>query len=99
MSKTATPVESGPKRFTLSKPYEFRGTRYDHFIAREPKVRDLRQFIRNADADPILAIEQALSDLIQVDLPVLGEMHVHDFYEMKTWFEAFLSPRTTTFDA
>lgn len=98
MSKN-TNVETGPKRFDLGRPYEYRGTRYDHFVAREPKVRDLRNFIRNADADPILAIEQALSDLVQVDLPVIAEMHVHDFFEMKSWFEGFLSPPTKTFDA
>lgn len=86
----AAGTETGPKRFNLVKPYEFRGTRYDMLVAREPKVRDLRAFLHNADADPILAVEKVLSDLTQVDQPVIGEMSIKDFGIMKKWFEDFL---------
>lgn len=98
MSKTNSPVESGPKKFTLAHPLQFRGQRYDEFVAREPKVRDLRVFLRNVEADPILAIEQVLADLCQVDAPVIGDLHVHDFFKMREWLERFLTPPTKHYD-
>ncbi|WP_043345360.1 phage tail assembly protein [Methylobacterium sp. B1] len=91
MSKTNTQNETGPKRFDLVKPYDFRGARIDHFIAREPKVRDLRQFLKLAETDSIAAIEATLANLCSVDNPVISEMSIKDFGVMKAWYEGFLS--------
>lgn len=88
---TETTAETGPKRFDMVKPFDFRGQRIDHLTAREPKVRDLRSFLRNAESDPILAVETVLADLTQVDNPVIADMSIKDFGIMKAWFEAFLS--------
>lgn len=85
---------SGPKRFTMVKPFEFRGQRYDTLTAREPKVMDLRKFLRSVDGDPIYAIETTLADLCGVDEPVMGNMSIKDFGLMKQWFEGFLSDLT-----
>lgn len=94
MSKNIANETAGPKRFDLVKPYEYRGTRYQELILREPKVRDLRTFLRNAESDSILAIETVLSDLAQVDQPVIAEMSIKDFGILKNWFEAFLLDMT-----
>ena len=83
--------ETGPKRFVLVKPYDFRGTRHTEFTAREPKVRDLRLFLRNAESDPILAIETVLADLFSVDQPVVADMSIKDFGIAKAWFERHLA--------
>lgn len=91
MSKTTNvEAESGPKRFNLIKPYEYRGVRYDMLVAREPKVRDLRRFLKVAEGDSIHAIEVTLADLCSVDEPVIGEASIKDFGIMKAWFEGFL---------
>ncbi|AYO84053.1 phage tail assembly protein [Methylobacterium brachiatum] len=91
MSKHNTvEIESGPKRFDLVKPYEYRGQRYDMFVAREPKVRDLRRFLKVAESDSIHAIQVTLADLCGVDEPVIGEASIKDFGVMRKWFEDFL---------
>lgn len=81
---------TGPKRFTLVKPYEFRGQRYDTLVAREPKVRDLRLFLKGAENDSIQAVEAVLANLCNVDEPVIAEMSIKDFGIAKAWFEGFL---------
>lgn len=95
MSKTnanaATDIEGGPKRFTLAKPYEYRGTRYESFTLREPKIRDVRVFLRAAESDTILAVEEALANLASVDSPVMGELSPKDFGVMKRWYESHLA--------
>jgi len=85
---------SGPKRFDLIKPYEFRGQRYDSFMAREPRVRDIRTFLKTVEADPILATYTTLAQLCGVDEPVMADLHTKDFGIMKQWFEGFLSDLT-----
>lgn len=85
---------SGPKRFTMVKPFEYRGTRYDILTAREPKVRDLRNFLKSVEGDPIYAIETTLANLCGVDEPVVADMSIKDFGIMKAWFEGFLSDLT-----
>lgn len=84
-------VEGGPKRFDLARPYEYRGTRYETFTLREPKIRDVRIFLKAAESDTILAVEGALANLAGVDHPVMGELSPRDFGKMKAWFEHHLS--------
>lgn len=80
----------GPKRFELVRPFEHRGQRYTEFTMREPKVRDLRKFLKAVDSDAILAMERSLADLAGVDDPVMSELSIKDFGIMKKWFEGFL---------
>lgn len=81
---------SAVKVFTLEFPFDFRGTTYKEFEARRPKVRDLRQFIKNLDKDSVEAVEKVLANLCEVDESIIAEMDIEDFAPMKTWFEGFL---------
>ncbi|WP_316207381.1 phage tail assembly protein [Bradyrhizobium sp. SZCCHNR3118] len=78
--------------FNLSEPFEYRGATYVEMKARRPKVRDLRNFIKNMEKDAIAAMEKVLADLCEVDEKVIAELDVADFAPMKKWFEDFLKP-------
>ena len=80
------------KVFNLQFPFEHRGANYIEFKARRPKVRDLRNFIKNVDKDSVAAMEKVLADLMEVDEKVIAEIDVEDFAPMKAWFEGFLKP-------
>lgn len=83
---------SSEQVFSLSHPFEFRGTSYIEFKARRPKVRDLRNYIKNIEKDAIAAMEKVLADLVEVDEKVISEVDIEDFGPMKAWFEGFLKP-------
>lgn len=76
--------------FELKYPFEKNGAKYEKFEARRPKVRDLRNFIKNVDKDSIVAMEKVLADLMEVDEKIIAEIDVADFGPMKVWFEDFL---------
>ena len=78
------------KVFNLKYPFEYRGAQYIEFKARRPKVRDLRNFIKNVDKDSVAAMEKVLADLMEIDEKVISEIDVEDFAPMKSWFEGFL---------
>jgi hypothetical protein len=78
--------------FNLAHPFEHRGATYVEFKARRPKVRDLRNFIKNVDKDGVAAMEKVLADLCEVDEKIIAEVDVEDFAPMKAWFEGFLKP-------
>lgn len=79
------------KIFELKYPFEYKGgAKYEKFEARRPKVRDLRNFIKNVDKDSIAAMEKVLADLMEIDEKVIAEIDVADFGPMKSWFEGFL---------
>lgn len=78
--------------FNLAHPFEYRGAEYIEFNMRRPKVRDLREFIKNVDKDGIGAMEKVLADLSETDQKVIQEIDVADFAPMKKWFEDFLKP-------
>ncbi len=84
--------------FNLKFPFEFRGTEYVEFKARRPKVRDLREFIKNVDKDGIGAMEKVLSNLMEIDEKVIQEVDIEDFGPMKKWFEGFLKPMVSDSD-
>ena len=81
--------------FSLAHPFELRGASYIEFKARRPKVRDLRNFIKNVDKDGIVAMEKVLADLMEIDTAVIAEIDVEDFGPMKQWFESFLEKMTS----
>ncbi|WFU52323.1 phage tail assembly protein [Bradyrhizobium pachyrhizi] len=81
--------------FNLSHPFEYRGATYVELKARRPKVRDLRNFVKNMEKDAIAAMEKVLADLFEVDEKVIAEVDVEDFGPMKKWFEDFLKPMTS----
>jgi hypothetical protein len=83
---------STAKVFTLKFPFEYRGTTYTVFQARRPKVKDIRKFIKSLEADPVLAMEQAIADLVEIEPEVIAEIDIEDFAPIKNWFEAFLAP-------
>lgn len=87
----AAETVGGPKRFDLVRPYEYRGQNYTSFTLREPKIRDVRIFLRAAEADTILAVEHVLANLADVDSPVMGELSAKYFGRMKSWFESHLA--------
>jgi hypothetical protein len=78
------------KVFNLKFPFEYRGAQYIEFKARRPKVRDLRNFIKNVDKDSVQAMEKVLADLMEIDTTIIAEIDVEDFAPMKAWFEGFL---------
>jgi hypothetical protein len=78
--------------FNLKYPFDFKGATYVEFKARRPKVRDLRNFIKDADKDAVAALEKVLANLFEVDNLVIQEIDVEDFGPMKKWFEDFLKP-------
>jgi hypothetical protein len=78
--------------FNLDHPFEYRGASYVELKARRPKVRDLRNFIKNVDKDGVGAMEKVLADLCEVDEKVIAEIDIEDFAPMKIWFESFLKP-------
>ncbi|MEN3238548.1 phage tail assembly protein [Methylobacterium ajmalii] len=88
----ATGATSTSRVFELERPFEYRGARYHSLTAREPKVRDLREFLKNVDRDSIAAMEKVLSNLTEVDEKIIAEMSIPDFAVMKKWFEGFLKP-------
>jgi hypothetical protein len=78
--------------FSLAHPFEYRGATYSEFKARRPKVRDLRNFVKNVDRDSVAAFEKAIADLCEIDEKIIAEMDIEDFAPIKQWFEAFLKP-------
>ncbi|MEY9178209.1 hypothetical protein ABIF15_009499 [Bradyrhizobium elkanii] len=78
--------------FNLQFPFEYRGAQYIEFKARRPRVRDLRNFIKNVDKDGVAAMEKVLADLCEVDEKIISEIDIEDFAPMKAWFEGFLKP-------
>ncbi len=80
------------KVFDLKFPFEYKGASFVEFKARRPKVRDLRDFIKNADKDGVDAMAKALGNLCEVDDKVMQEVDLEDFGPMKAWFEDFLKP-------
>ncbi|WP_315740141.1 phage tail assembly protein [Bradyrhizobium sp. SZCCHNR1093] len=80
------------KVFNLTHPFEYRGANYIEFKARRPKVRDLRNFVKNVDRDSVAAFEKAFADLCEVDEKIIAEIDIEDFGPMKAWFEGFLKP-------
>jgi Phage tail assembly chaperone proteins, E, or 41 or 14 len=78
--------------FNLAHPFEYRGAQYIEFKARRPKVRDLRNFIKNVDKDSVAAMEKVLADLCEIDEKIIAEIDIEDFGPMKKWFEGFLKP-------
>jgi hypothetical protein len=78
--------------FNLQFPFEYRGAQYIEFKARRPRVRDLRNFIKNVDKDGVAAMEKVLADLCEVDEKIIAEIDIEDFAPMKAWFEGFLKP-------
>jgi Phage tail assembly chaperone proteins, E, or 41 or 14 len=78
--------------FSLAHPFEYRGASFSEFKPRRPKVRDLRNFIKNVDKDAVAAMEKVLADLCEVDEKVIAEVDIEDFAPMKAWFEGFLKP-------
>jgi hypothetical protein len=78
--------------FSLAHPFELRGASYIEFKARRPKVRDLRNYIKNIEKDAIAAMEKVLADLCECDEKVISEVDIEDFGPMKAWFEGFLKP-------
>ncbi|MEH2517502.1 hypothetical protein V1279_003075 [Bradyrhizobium sp. AZCC 1610] len=81
---------SSEQVFNLAHPFEHRGATYVEFKARRPKVRDLRNFIKNVDRDSVAAMEKVLADLMEVDEKIIAEIDILDFAPMKKWFEGFL---------
>jgi len=78
--------------FELSHPFEHKGATYTKFEARAPKVRDLRNFLKNVERDSASAMEKAIADLCEVDEKIIAEMDLRDFAPVKKWFEDFLKP-------
>lgn len=81
---------STEKVFELKFPFEHRGASYSTLKARRPRVRDLRNFIKNVDKDSVAAMEKVLADLMEIDEKIVSEIDVEDFAPMKQWFEGFL---------
>lgn len=92
MASNQEALSVGPKKFTLIEPFEYRGRRFEEFTARPPKVKDLRQFLKNVDRDAILAMEHCLAQLMDEDDLIIAELGIKDFSIMKKWFEDFLKP-------
>ena len=88
-------TSANEKVFNLKFPFEHRGASYIEFKARRPKVRDLRNFIKNVDKEGIVAMEKVLADLMEIDTAVIAEIDVEDFGPMKHWFESFLEKMTS----
>ncbi|MGC0389284.1 phage tail assembly protein [Bradyrhizobium sp. USDA 241] len=84
--------------FELKHPFEYRGASYNKFTPRRPKVRDLRNFIKNVDKDGVGAMEKVLADLCEIDEKVIAEIDIEDFAPMKHWFEGFLKPMLSASD-
>lgn len=78
--------------FSLTHPFEYRGATFVEFKARRPKVRDLREFIKNSEKDLITAMQRVLANLCDVDDKIFDEVDITDFAPMKKWFEDFLKP-------
>ena len=76
--------------FDLKFPFEHKGATYEKITLRDPKVRDLRTFLRNMERDAVQAFEKVIADLSEIDEKIIQEMHILDFLPMKAWFEAFL---------
>lgn len=78
------------KLFELKYPFEYRGAKYTQFEARRPKLRDLKQFLKDLDKDSMAALQRVLSDLFEVQIEVMENIDIEDFGPMKSWFEDFL---------
>ena len=84
--------------FNLNHPFEYRGASYVEFKPRRPKVRDLRNFIKNVDKDGVGAMEKVLADLCEVDDKVIAEIDIEDFAPMKAWLGGFWKPMLNASD-
>lgn len=78
--------------FSLDHPFEYKGATYNQFEARRPRVRDLRNFLKDMEKDGATALERVIANLCEVDEKIIGEIDIADFVPMKKWFEDFLRP-------
>lgn len=78
--------------FELSYPFEYKGATQNKLEARAPKVRDLRNFLKNVERDSTTAMEKAIADLTETDEKIIAELDLRDFAPIKKWFEDFLKP-------
>jgi len=76
--------------FKLEFPFEFKGTTYTEFTARRPKVRDVREFIKNLEKNASTAMEKAIANLVEIDEAVIADIDIEDYAPMKKYFEDFL---------
>ena len=68
------------KVFNLQFPFEHRGANYIEFKARRPKVRDLRNFIKNVEKEGMVAMEKVLADLMEIDTAVSATAPIEHRY-------------------
>ena len=84
------------KTFELKHPFDYKGATYNVLKLRDPKVRDLKNFMRNMEkGDAVAAFEKVIADLAELDDKVITEMHIKDFGPIKAWFEDFLKDEET----
>lgn len=51
----------------------------------------MRVLIKGAESDAILAVEEVLANLANVETHLMGELSPWDFGAMKHWFEGHLA--------
>lgn len=80
------------QKFDLQFPFEYKGAKYESVTLRRPRVRDLRNFIKNLEKDSVAAMEKVIADLAELDEKIIENMDITDFAPIKAWFEDFLKP-------
>lgn len=81
------------KIFNFEYPFEHNGSTYDKLEVRRPKVRDLKNFVKDAENTQIGsvgAIERQIASLSETPPAVIAEIDLEDFAPIKAWFTTFL---------
>lgn len=79
------------KTFEFIHPVEYRNGTYTQLVVRRPRVKDLKNFVKNAEQDSVAALEKVIADLSDgIDEKVISEIDLEDFAPIKKWFEGFL---------
>lgn len=78
------------KVFEFKYPFEHRGAEMKRLEVRRPRVRDLKDFVKDSETSTITALRNVIGNLSNVPPEVVQEIDLEDFGPIKTWFTDFL---------
>jgi hypothetical protein len=78
------------KIFELKYPFEHRGANMTQLEVRRPRVRDLKDFVKDSETSVVTAMRNVIANLSQVPPEVVQEIDLEDFGPIKSWFTDFL---------
>lgn len=78
------------KVFEFKYPFEHRGASMERLEVRRPRVRDLKDFVKDSESSVVTAMRNVIGNLSNTPPEVIQEIDLEDFGPIKAWFTDFL---------